>query len=212
MNCNFCTFDTINYRSIANPTIEINVMRTHYDIFHPTKEMEWNDFSKEFVQVAGKVEPNELMSLYYCRVCGANFATYKESVDHESTCNAEPKLELWTCQCGFEAYSGKEIREHVLKGKCIKNTKLMETIQETLKDRGKVHGNFVDNANIAQYIKDRYRSIDTNWDTMSNSMQEALDMIGHKIARILAGDPTHVDHWHDIAGYATLVENELNKK
>lgn len=38
---------------------------------------------------------------------------------------------------------------------------------------------------------------------------EALDMICHKIARILAGDPNEPDHWHDIAGYATLVEKEI---
>lgn len=34
-------------------------------------------------------------------------------------------------------------------------------------------------------------------------------MIQHKIARILNGGKSHVDNWHDIAGYATLVENEL---
>lgn len=31
-------------------------------------------------------------------------------------------------------------------------------------------------------------------------------MILHKIARIMNGDPDHIDHWHDIAGYATLIE------
>jgi len=34
-------------------------------------------------------------------------------------------------------------------------------------------------------------------------------MIAHKIARIINGDPNHLDSWHDIAGYATLVEQEL---
>jgi hypothetical protein len=38
---------------------------------------------------------------------------------------------------------------------------------------------------------------------------EALEMICHKIARVLNGDPNHHDHWHDIAGYATLVANRL---
>jgi hypothetical protein len=36
-------------------------------------------------------------------------------------------------------------------------------------------------------------------------------MIQHKIARILNGDPTYTDNWHDIAGYATLVEQHLLK-
>jgi hypothetical protein len=39
--------------------------------------------------------------------------------------------------------------------------------------------------------------------------RESLDMIAHKIARILNGNPNVHDHWHDIAGYATLVANDL---
>ena len=38
---------------------------------------------------------------------------------------------------------------------------------------------------------------------------EALDMIATKIARILNGNPDHVDSWIDIAGYATLVADRL---
>ena len=34
-------------------------------------------------------------------------------------------------------------------------------------------------------------------------------MIQHKIARVLNGDPNYPDNWHDIAGYARLVEREL---
>lgn len=40
--------------------------------------------------------------------------------------------------------------------------------------------------------------------------QEALDMICHKIGRILNGDPDYADSWHDIAGYAQLVADRLN--
>ena len=36
-----------------------------------------------------------------------------------------------------------------------------------------------------------------------------LEMIGHKIARVLAGDCNHKDHWMDIGGYAQLVVREL---
>lgn len=35
-------------------------------------------------------------------------------------------------------------------------------------------------------------------------------MIQHKIGRILNGDPAYADSWHDIAGYATLVEKECD--
>jgi hypothetical protein len=41
-------------------------------------------------------------------------------------------------------------------------------------------------------------------------MKEALDMVAHKIGRILNGDPTYTDSWHDIAGYSKLVEDELS--
>lgn len=37
-------------------------------------------------------------------------------------------------------------------------------------------------------------------------------MIAGKIARIINGDPNYVDSWHDIAGYATLIEQELKEK
>ena len=37
-------------------------------------------------------------------------------------------------------------------------------------------------------------------------------MIAVKISRILTGDPSHADNWHDIAGYATLVERRLNNE
>jgi hypothetical protein len=38
---------------------------------------------------------------------------------------------------------------------------------------------------------------------------EALDMIAVKISRILTGDPNYSDNWHDIQGFAKLVENRL---
>ena len=48
-----------------------------------------------------------------------------------------------------------------------------------------------------------------NWPDLSPSQAESLDMIAHKIGRILAGDPFVKDHWADIAGYAELVAREL---
>lgn len=39
---------------------------------------------------------------------------------------------------------------------------------------------------------------------------EALEMIAHKIGRILNGDPGYADSWVDIAGYAQLVADRLN--
>lgn len=36
-------------------------------------------------------------------------------------------------------------------------------------------------------------------------------MILHKVSRIINGDPSYADSWRDIAGYAQLIVNELDK-
>jgi len=48
-----------------------------------------------------------------------------------------------------------------------------------------------------------------NWNVLTYAQAEALEMIQHKIGRILAGDPNVLDHWADIVGYAQLVANIL---
>jgi len=84
----------------------------------------------------------------------------------------------------------------------------MDKIEETLKERGSNYGAFSENAGTTQYIK-RYFRAHISWKEMMPSQQEALDMIAHKIARILNGDPNYADSWVDIAGYATLVVKEI---
>ncbi len=83
-------------------------------------------------------------------------------------------------------------------------------IEDTLKERGERYGEFADYATIADKIKEAM-----DWHDNPNLKPihtEALSMIASKIARILCGDPDYKDNWHDIAGYAALVENELNYK
>lgn len=84
----------------------------------------------------------------------------------------------------------------------------MSDIQTTLDERGKRYGNFSGHARITQLLKDDMHR-DPGWDKLPMAHREALDMIAHKIGRILNGDPNYADSWHDIAGYATLVENAL---
>ncbi|BCD59597.1 MULTISPECIES: DUF6378 domain-containing protein [unclassified Nitratiruptor] len=84
-------------------------------------------------------------------------------------------------------------------------------IEQILQERQKTHGDFKEQAEISQILKDQI-ALTEGYKRMLNSTQrEALQMIAHKIARILAGDPNEVDHWRDIAGYATLVVKELEK-
>ena len=75
--------------------------------------------------------------------------------------------------------------------------------------RGSRYGKFKDGAEIMQSLKDTMRDVD-GWNNLTASQKEALDMIQHKIGRILNGDPAYDDSWKDIAGYATLIVNELN--
>ena len=81
-------------------------------------------------------------------------------------------------------------------------------LQVTLTERGKTHGDFKENSLISQDLKLVARSGD-KWQTLKFFQKESLEMILHKIARIVSGNPNESDHWRDIAGYATLVENIL---
>lgn len=84
----------------------------------------------------------------------------------------------------------------------------MSSIDETLAERGSRYGDFVGHADVTQSIKASIVSGE-NWGTMDDDMKEALDMIAHKIGRIVNGDPNYVDSWTDIIGYARLVEKRL---
>ncbi len=83
------------------------------------------------------------------------------------------------------------------------------SIDETLAERGSRYGGFESHAVITQNIKRcMYRT--KNWALMSDDKRECLEMVAHKIGRILNGDPEYKDSWHDIIGYVKLVENTLN--
>lgn len=51
----------------------------------------------------------------------------------------------------------------------------------------------------------------TGWLRLSDDKRESLDMIVHKIGRILNGDPEFHDSWHDIVGYAQLAADRVKK-
>lgn len=80
---------------------------------------------------------------------------------------------------------------------------------KTLEERGDRYGKFTTQALISQSMKNRVRS-GKSWDSMDYDMKEAIDMILHKVARIVNGDPYYMDSWHDIAGYATLIEKRFS--
>lgn len=85
----------------------------------------------------------------------------------------------------------------------------MPEVKEILNERQGSHGDFTDNAAIMQALKEVIRQ-GINWaDRLTPVQREALEMIAHKIGRILTGNPNVHDHWDDIAGYATLVSQRI---
>lgn len=87
----------------------------------------------------------------------------------------------------------------------------MKDLDSILDERSKTHGNFFDNSAYCQYLKEVFSNYDIVRGNFEAYQLEAIDMIFHKIARILSGNPDEIDHWQDIAGYALLVVKELQK-
>lgn len=81
-------------------------------------------------------------------------------------------------------------------------------IAQILEQRLNQHGDLIVQSEISQGMKDSMRST-ANWSKLKADQKECLEMVVHKIARILAGDPNFVDHWDDVAGYAILVAKRL---
>lgn len=79
----------------------------------------------------------------------------------------------------------------------------MSTIQDTLNERGSNYGPFGGHAFITQRMK-RVMQSHPQYATMSSAHREALEMIVHKIGRIINGNANYPDSWIDISGYAEL--------
>lgn len=85
---------------------------------------------------------------------------------------------------------------------------MTQDIDTTLRERDDLYGEFSLQAEISQGLKEVMRHA-PHYDDLSPAMVEALEMIQHKVARILNGGPSYTDSWHDIQGYARLVESDL---
>ena len=81
-------------------------------------------------------------------------------------------------------------------------------IDTTLNSRELEYGPFKSQARLTQTMLNACFE-HKNWQELSQDKKEAIHMILHKIARIVNGNPDNVDSWHDIQGYAKLVEDDL---
>ena len=87
----------------------------------------------------------------------------------------------------------------------------MASPEELVDERTRTHGDFRRQATATDAIKS---GIFSNWegDLDNPVISEALIMMSHKLGRIAAGDAEFTDHWRDIAGYATLVVQEIHRQ
>ena len=83
------------------------------------------------------------------------------------------------------------------------------TIDATIAERGLRYGKFEDGAVIMQKLKTVMRETE-GWQRLKPNQREALEMIQHKIWRVLNGDPDYDDNWRDVCGYSQLVLDQLN--
>ena len=88
----------------------------------------------------------------------------------------------------------------------------MDIVETIIKQRASEYGPYVRMCTLAQDLKRIIKHSPSNQDRLIKDHQrESLDLIATKLARLLNGDPGHIDSWRDIAGYAQLVVTEEEK-
>lgn len=94
-----------------------------------------------------------------------------------------------------------------------KSKELFEGIASTLAQRGSRYGDFADNARIGDKLLEvmmgDITGVPTNWSRLDPTKRQGLMLIAQKLARALSpsADPEYKDNWHDIQGYAKLIED-----
>lgn len=88
----------------------------------------------------------------------------------------------------------------------------MGGIDATLAERQSTYGNFEDVAFVTENIMSVLGHVRVNGlSELPDTHRMALYMIASKMARIVNGDFNHIDSWHDIGGYAKLVEDLIKE-
>ena len=121
----------------------------------------------------------------------------------------QEKGNIIDCSCNFVAYTHSKKLCQGGKMTVPDSRGQTATMEAILKERGMRYGNFETQAQISGGIK---RIVFGNNPDLCEDQREALEIIAHKISRIVNGDPNYADSWRDIAGYATLIANRLEGK
>lgn len=80
-------------------------------------------------------------------------------------------------------------------------------IESTLEERGKRYGSFALEAQAIMSIKRILFPENGPAIEMPDICRQAAEMIVVKLVRAMRGDPMYGDNWHDMIGYAKLVED-----
>lgn len=85
----------------------------------------------------------------------------------------------------------------------------MSEVDKIIDERELTHGDYTNTARIIQKLKVVVMNELSQRNTrgqapLDHVQRESIDMIVHKIGRIISGNPNTKDHWDDIAGYAQL--------
>ncbi len=133
--------------------------------------------------------------------------------------NGKParKVTLTRSQMEMAKMMGVSLKSYVQEGLKLgvlkyddEQTQQEADVDETLNTRAQDYGKFKDGAALMQGIKRLLADHAAKHDKLfADDQWEALEMIVHKIGRIVNGNPDKVDSWVDIAGYATLVADRL---
>lgn len=85
------------------------------------------------------------------------------------------------------------------------------SVENTLKERGARYGSFEEHATIAQAIQDAFRVYPEKWNRLPPVVKQGFTTLADKFARAINGDPMYDDNYHDIGGYAKLMEDWVKK-
>lgn len=83
-------------------------------------------------------------------------------------------------------------------------------VAATIAERRNQHGDPNHNFHTSQRLKRVVRTA-VAYDALTDVQKEAVDNVLQKVARIVAGNPNHKDHWHDIQGYAKIAEDRVQE-
>ena len=80
-------------------------------------------------------------------------------------------------------------------------------VDKIVEERDSKYGGFECNSKTTQAIKEALAKRELPY-----YIKEALDMIAHKMARVVCGDPMYEDNFVDIIGYAQLALDMIRRE